>query len=310
MSAAESSPSPQRVVTEGPASRRAFSSPWRLFANSTVGPLLPYFAFVGLFLAVPTIVLFTKAFRPIQNTTRSSMVEAMTAQYRHSFVFSVRLSAISAILGAVWGLSLALAMTRIQRPRQLRSVLTSFSGVAANMGGLPLAFAFIAALGAQGIVTRSLFHFGLDLYGHGFKISGFWGIVTVYQYFQIPLMVIVMLPAIDGLRTTWREAAYNMGASPLQYWRRIGIPILLPSLLGGTLLLFANAFSAYATAYALSSGASLLVPVQITFFLQGNTITGKGNLGYALAAWMIIILAAVMGVYLVLRHRAERWRAS
>jgi len=123
-------------------------------------------------------------------------------------------------------------------------------------------------------------------------------------------MLLVMMPAIEGLRPTWREAATNMGASRWQYWRRVGLPILSPSLMGGTLLLFANAFSAYATAYALSSGGSRLVPVQIRFYLQGNTITGKGNLGYALAAWMVLILLFVMSGYLILRHRAERWRKA
>ena len=94
------------------------------------------------------------------------------------------------------------------------------------------------------------------------------------------------------------------------YWRRVGIPVLAPSILGGLLLLFANAFSAYATAYALTGGSSNLVTVQIRFFLQGNTITGKGQLGYALAAWMIIIMAVSMTGYLLLRRRAERWRRA
>jgi putative spermidine/putrescine transport system permease protein len=84
--------------------------------------------------------------------------------------------------------------------------------------------------------------------------------------------------------------------------------LLSPSLLGGFLLLFANAFSAYATAYALSAGSSNLVSVQIRFYLQGNTITGKSNLGYALAAWMIVVMVLAMSGYLGLRRRSERWR--
>ena len=273
-------------------------------------PLAPYFLFVGLFLAVPTVVLFTKAFRPVTGSTTSAMLEAINESNRSSFLFSLKLSLISAVLGAFFGFVFALATSRIERPRRLRNLVTGFSGVAANLGGIPLAFAFIAALGAQGLFTRILFHNGIDLYGTGFKIYDFWGIVVVYLYFQIPLMLLVMMPAIEGLRPTWREAAINLGASPWQYWRRVGLPILSPSLMGGTLLLFANAFSAYATAYALSSGGSRLVPVQIRFYLQGNTITGKGNLGYALAAWMVLILLVVMSAYLVLRNRAERWRKA
>ncbi|NCV88462.1 MAG: ABC transporter permease subunit, partial [Oxalobacteraceae bacterium] len=141
-----------------------------------------------------------------------------------------------------------------------------------------------------------------------FIISNFAGITVVYLYFQIPLMFLVLLPSFEGLRPVWREAAVNLGATPLRYWRHVGFPLLSPALLGGFLLLFANAFSAYATAYVLSSGGAKLIPVQIRFFLQGNTITGKSNLGYAMAAWMIIIMIITMGAYLVLRRRAERWQ--
>lgn len=272
-----------------------------------LAPVLPYFIFIAVFLGIPTVVLFQKASQPIDGSTTSALSMAMQDQYRASFEYSIKLAASSALIGAIFGTLLALAITRIERPRQLRNFFTGFSGVAANMGGIPLAFAFIATLGAQGLLTRILFHWGIDLYGSGFKIYNFWGIVIVYLYFQIPLMVLIMLPSIDGLRPTWREAAFNLGATPSQYWKRVGIPILAPSLMGGTLLLFANAFSAYATAYALASGAGRLIPVQIRFYLQGNTITGMGNLGYAMAAWMIIIEAVAILIYLVLRRRSERW---
>lgn len=275
-----------------------------------ITPLLPFFIFVGIFLGVPSFVLFQKAAQPIDGSTTSALAMAMQDQYRSAFVYSVKLSLVSALIGALFGLFLALAISRIEHPKQLRNFFTGFSGVAANMGGIPLAFAFIATLGAQGLLTRILYHWGIDLYGSGFKIYNFWGIVIVYLYFQIPLMVLIMLPSIDGLRPTWREATYNLGGTRYHYWRKVGLPLLAPSLMGGTLLLFANAFAAYATAYALSSGAGRLIPVQIRFYLQGNTITGMGNLGYAMAAWMIIIESVVIGIYLVLRRRSERWIQS
>ena len=185
----------------------------------------------------------------------------------------------TALLGALIGVLLAYAAATLRRPKWLRSGVTAFSGVAANFGGIPLAFAFIAALGTQGLMTKILKSGGLDLQDQGFTIYSFWGLVIVYLYFQIPLMVLVTFPAIDGLKPAWREAAANLGATSWGYWRRVGLPVLAPSILGGILLLFANAFSAYATAYALSTGSSNLVTIQIRFFLQGNTITGKGQLG-------------------------------
>ncbi len=270
-------------------------------------PVAPFVLFVGVFLLLPAVVVFQKALVRVDEPT-APMIEAITGQYRKSFIFSIQLSAITAVLGVVFGTMVAASIVRLGHRRGLRNALTGYSAVAANLGGIPLAFAFLAALGMQGLVTKILRTSGIDLVGMGFKISDFWGIVVVYLYFQIPLMTLVMLPAIDGLKTTWREAAANLGAGDRQYWRFVALPLLFPSIIAGFLLLFANSFAAYATAYALSTGSSKLVPVQIRFFLQGNTITGKSNLGYALAAWMIIIMTVSMVGFLLLRRRAERWR--
>jgi len=264
--------------------------------------------FVGAFLLWPSFSVFRSALQPVEGSTKPAMLEAISGQYLSSILFSMRMSAITAILGMVIGTLVAIAVVSLDRMRGLRNLMVGYSAVAANLGGIPLAFAFVASLGMQGLYTKMLSAIGIDLTDMGFKISDFSGIVIVYLYFQIPLMTLVMLPAVDGLKSTLREAASNLGATSRQYWKNIGIPLLTPSLLGGFLLLFANAFSAYATAYALSSRGSQLVSVQIRFYLQGNTITGKSNLGYALAAWMIIVMVVAMSGYLGLRRVSERWR--
>ena len=110
--------------------------------------------------------------------------------------------------------------------------------------GVPLAFAFIATIGAQGILTKLLLNAGIDLRELGVSPTGFWGLVVVYLYFQIPLMLIIMTPAVEGLRQSWREAAAGLGASTFQYWARVGIPLLTPAFIGGVVLLFANSFAA------------------------------------------------------------------
>lgn len=268
----------------------------------------PFTIFVAVFLLWPALSVFRLALQPVVGSTKPAMLEAISGQYLSAILFSVRLSAITALIGMVIGTLVAIAIVAQDRFRGLRNLMVGYSAVAANQGGIPLAFAFIASLGMQGLYTRVLSEFGISLTDMGFKISGFAGIVLVYLYFQIPLMTLVMLPAVDGLKVTLKEAAANLGASPRQYWRRVGVPLLSPSLLGGFLLLFANAFSAYATAFALSSGGTRLVSVQIRFFLQGNTITGKSNLGYALAAWMIIVMIVAMSGFLALRQVSEKWR--
>ena len=119
-------------------------------------------------------------------------------------------------------------------------------------------------------------------------------------------MFLVVMPAVSGLRETWRESATILGAGPLRYWWTVVAPILLPSTLGGMLLLFINSFSAYATAYVLSSSGQL-VPLQIRFVLQGNVITGEQDLGYALVVWTVLLLLAGLGFMSLLQRRAARW---
>jgi putative spermidine/putrescine transport system permease protein len=214
---------------------------------------------------------------------------------------------LTAVIGAVIGTAVAYSALTLKRPKWLRNVVMTFSGLAAQFGGVALAFMFIATLGALGIVTTFLKSAGFNLYGTGFRVYSFTGLVIVYTYFQIPLMIIVIAPAIDGLRQQWREAATNLGASTFQYWRHVAIPVLMPSLLGGLLLLFANSFSAYATAAALTSGQVNLVPIQIAGFLNGNVVADNPQMGQALAGAMVVIIVVVMLVYSRLQKRAARW---
>ncbi len=271
--------------------------------------LVPLFAFLTLFLVVPAISVFNRALTANDGTHEfSALRKAFSGQNLDAFKFSVFLSFFAALVGVVLGTFLAYAATVIRRPKWLRSIITSFSGVAANLGGIPLAFAFIALLGRQGLFTKILDGlFNFQLYGTSFKLDSTWGLTVVYSYFNIPLMVLITLPAIDGLKQSWREACANLGGTSFTYWRRVGLPVLAPSLLGGFLLLFANSFSAYATAAALTQ-KSLIVPLRIGFYLRGDVSANEDQLGFALATWMIIIMTVCMGLYWVLRKRAERWQ--
>jgi putative spermidine/putrescine transport system permease protein len=219
----------------------------------------------------------------------------------------VKISLITAVIGGLLGFLMAYAALGRGSPRWIRSGLTTFSGVAANFGGVPLAFAFIATIGNVGLITRGLDKIGIDLYGHGFTLFGFWGLIVVYLYFQIPLMVLVISPAILGLRNEWREASSNLGASSTQYWRYVGLPILMPSILGAMVLLFGGSFAAYATAYALTSGHIALTPLQIGELLGGNVLSDPHQ-GYALAFGMVVVISVAMTIYFVLERRASRWR--
>ncbi|WP_424952547.1 ABC transporter permease [Deinococcus sp.] len=275
-----------------------------------VGPLL---LVLLVFLIIPAFAVLVGAFRADGlngapgGFTLQHLRDLGQPQYLKGLTNSVLLSGGSAIIGTVVGGLLAYAVLGEGGPAWLRNPLIAFSGVAANFAGVPLALAFVATLGTTGMVTRLLSGVGVNLYQHGFSLFTFGGLILVYAYFQIPLMVILIAPALDGLRREWREAAENLGATAGQFWRHVGLPILAPALLASLVLLFGNAFSAYATAYALTSGALLLLPLQIGAVLSGNVLSDP-HLGQALALLVIVVMGVTMTAYTVLERLGSRWR--
>ncbi|MFE2549429.1 ABC transporter permease [Streptomyces sp. NPDC059355] len=268
---------------------------------------LPLLAFTGLCFGIP---LGAIAFGAVTRTDLSSGATRLTGEhlsrslqgpYLDSLIGSVQLSALTALIGGVLGVLIAQAVVT-SRSQALRGAALTASGVLANFGGVPLAFAFIATVGISGVVTQLA-----DLTGFGWNLYSFTGLTVVYLYFLIPLMVLVIAPALDGLRPQWREAAQNNGATGRQFWRHVGLPVLAPSLLGGFVLLFGTAFAAHATAAALVGGSVPLVTLKIADALSGNVLTGQENVALALGLDMILIAGLVMAVYLPLQRRSARW---
>jgi len=269
--------------------------------------VVPFFAYTIAFLFYPAAKVMFGAFEQEGGGFTVANVQALFHEpYRSAFKTSIEISLVTALLGGALGFLIAYAAIRDGTPRSVRTSLTTFSGVAANFAGIPLAFAFIATLGTIGIVTQWLMKLGINPYDHGFTLFGKTGVELVYLYFQIPLMILVIAPAIDGLRREWREASSNLGASSWQFWRYVGVPVLMPSLLGAIVLLFGNAFSAYATAYGLTGGNINIVPIVIGFYLNGNVLSNP-HLGQALAFGMFVVLALMMLVYIPLQRRSSRW---
>ncbi|MFD8204977.1 ABC transporter permease [Streptomyces sp. NPDC059695] len=294
-----SSATPLQGTAGGPGRRRRGPRTWLA--------ALPLIAFTALAFGLPLGALLYGAVTrtdPATGTTALTgehLSRSLQGPYLGSLVGSLQLSALTALIGSVLGLLIAQAVVT-SRSGALRSAVLTASGVLANFGGVPLAFAFIATVGISGVVTQLA-----DLTDLGWNLYSFGGLTVVYLYFLIPLMVLVILPALDGLRPQWREAAQNAGAGGRQYWRHVGIPVLAPSLLGGFVLLFGSAFAAHATAAALVGGSVPLVTLKIADALSGNVLVGQENVALALGLDMILIAGLVMAVYLPLQRRSARW---
>ena len=293
-------------VIEGGAPSRGRASLTSFLKN--IAPALPLLAIIGFFFLFPIGRLIYVSFMSNENTfTLDNFRTTMQEPYRSGFINSIKIGLYSAAIAAVPG-AIAAYFIESRGPVKLRRTISVMSGVLANTGGVPLAFMFYAALGIQGQLTKVLKFFGWDIYAGRFSLGTFLGLLIVYLYFQLPLMIIVFSPAIVALRREWAEAARNLGASQLNYWIKIGIPLLFPSFIASFLLLFASGFSAYATANALTIGDIALTPLQIGGLLDGNVSASQINLGKALGVVMIVISAFAVIPYLAIQRRSARWQ--
>ena len=270
-------------------------------------PLLPFLIVVTIFLIVPTVTVVVMAFFADGSFSLDRMSALFTGAALAALLKSVVLSASTALIGATLGAVLAWLVVSSPPASMLRRSVLALCSVLAQFGGVALAFAFLATIGLNGVLTLWVQqHLGWNLAGSGW-LYGLAGLTLVYCYFQIPLMVIVFLPALEGLREQWREAAISLGASSWQYLREVAVPLLAPAFLGSALLLFANAFAAYATAAALVSQGSPIVPLLIRASLTSEVVLGQSGFAYALACEMIVVVAAVMFAYNALVRRTARW---
>jgi len=283
--------------------------------------VIPFFVFIFIFLVLPSTNLFIGAFQDTQgNLTFENIIGLKDPAILKAYSVSLQVSIITSLVGCVFGFFVAYAITIGKAPKWMRNILMTFSGLAANFGGVPLAFAFIATVGRTGFITAVLKNIcfpnpegilscPLDIYENGFTLYGILGLTLAYTYFEFPLMVLIITPALEGLKRDWREASDNLGASSLQYWRYVAFPILWPSILGAGLLLFGSAFGAYATAQALTGGSIYLVTILIGQQIRGDVL-GNPNLGYALALGMVVIMSITIGGYTILQRRTARWLKS
>ena len=303
-----SAPGQSTAQTAGLASGGAGSS--RLRGARNYLALIPFHAYIALFLILPTAIVAVGAFTTANGQpTTDNVARLFTDEtFVDAFTKSIQLAVSTAIAGAIIGGLLAWAVVRGDPNGPLRQLVIAASGVLAQFGGVMLAFAFLATFGFNGLATmfvRDVLH--VDVLTDASWLYSLTGLVVVYTYFQIPLMLIVFLPSLDGLRQEWHDASASLGGSSWSFWRYVGGPILAPAFLGALLLLFTNAFSAYATAAALISQGASIVTLQIAGSLQSEVVIGQENVGKALALGMIIVVSLVMTLYALIQRRASRW---
>lgn len=268
--------------------------------------LFPLLIFSIGFQVIPIISLISSSFSTKQGISLENYQHAFTPHIMDAFQNSIQLSLVTAVLGVSLGFIVGYAIISANT-KLVKDALIALADVTTNFGGAPLAFAFIVTLGSTGVITLILKNIGVFLYPN-FRIYSISGLAIAYLYFQIPLMIMLILPALQGLKKEWWEAAINMGANSQQFWMRIGIPILGPSLMSSFFILFANSFGAYATAWTLTGPDVNIITVQIASLIRGEVQLEIG-LADALAVVSLFIILFCVGGYLFLSSKAKRFRA-
>lgn len=272
--------------------------------------LAPFTAYVVLFLVLPTVLaLGSGLFDSAGALTGDNLSALADPVILEAFCNTIWISALTAAVGAVVGALVCYALLGLPETSLIRRGVDAAAGVLAQFGGVMLAFMFIATMGTNGVVTLLLQNaLGIDIYAGGTWLYDLPGLIAPYIYFQVPLMVITFMPALTALRPQWAEANLTLGGTRLGFWTQIGIPVLAPAFLASLLLLFANAFSSYATAAALVSQGAPIIPLHIRGALMSETVLGRENLAGALAVGMIVVVALVMWGYSAIQSRAARWQ--
>ncbi|HEY8438263.1 MAG TPA: ABC transporter permease subunit [Candidatus Limnocylindrales bacterium] len=265
----------------------------------------PFLIFCAMFELIPVVALLLGSVGGVERHSFEWIAKVFTnPTFQRAIWNSLLLAVTSSLGGAVIGTAIGYAITRTTHDR-VRRALVTLSSLSSNAGGISLGFAFITILGSAGMLTILLRQFGIDLLSF-FSIYSVIGLIVVYLYFQVPLMIVLMLPAFAGLRADWSEASASLGGTNRDFWRRVGIPVLMPSIVAGTVLLFVSSMGAYATAQALIGSRINLMTIQISILRRGEILYQPAQAD-AMATVLLAMVAVSVLAYHLIQRRAQRW---
>lgn len=287
-------------------SRRRWGGVGRALRSPAALAIAPLGLVIALFFLLPlfgmTVIAFTVDDGDGGSTVGLDNFSGLAGSHARALTNSVLVSLVGSLIAAVVGAITALCIAQI-RSKRLDSVVAVFSSVLANDGGAPLAFSFIVTLGNTGLV-----YVMLNLGPTGFTLYSWQGLVVMYQYFLIPTMIMVTLPTFVGLRKEWVEANTALGGSGWTFWRRVGMPVALPSLIGGWILLFGSAYATHASAAVLmGAGGFQLIPLTIASQLTSGTGGGGESTAMALGVSMVVIAVVTLFLFSRLQRRSAKW---
>ena len=263
--------------------------------------LVPYLIVAMLYEIVPLITVIVKSFQPDGGTgfTLENYQSVFSKLlYQKAIINSIKISLTSAVAGII--IAFLGARAAHQHQGKLNHVFMTVLNMVSNFAGIPLAFAYMILLGNAGLVVNIGKELGINALST-YNLYTMNGMSLIYIYFQIPLSTLLLIPAFDGVQKQWKEACTLLGGTPGIFWRKVGIPVLMPSILGTFSVLFANALAAYATIYALMMDNIALLPVQIA-----GCFTGEVKIRAGLGGALSVVMMAIMVIMILITNGLSR----
>lgn len=260
---------------------------------SHIVPVIPFFLLVFLFLLLPLASMAIQSFTAPNGggTTIQNYLDIITQPiYRVSITNTLYLSIVSSLIGLVLSFILGLALHTVSKREG--NIMSAILNMVSNFSGLPLAIAFIVVLGTSGVITTLAVQGNIPFL-KDFDLYSINGLMLLYVYFQIPLGTLMLLPAFQSIQPAWKEAATLMQATPVRFWFRVGIPVMLSSLLDTFSMLFANALTAYATPFMLMTTNLPLLPIKVASMFTGE-MRLQQEMGSALSITMMVMMLVVI----------------
>ena len=263
--------------------------------------LVPFLIVAMLYEIVPLITVIVKSFQPDGGTgfTLENYQSVFSKLlYQKAIINSIKISLTSAVAGII--IAFLGARAAHQHQGKLNHVFMTVLNMVSNFAGIPLAFAYMILLGNAGLVVNIGKELGINALST-YNLYTMNGMSLIYIYFQIPISTLLLIPAFDGVQKQWKEACTLLGGTQGTFWRKVGIPVLMPSILGTFSVLFANALAAYATIYALMMDNIALLPVQIA-----GCFTGEVKIRAGLGGALSVVMMAIMVIMILITNGLSR----
>ena len=260
---------------------------------------LPATLLVSLFLGLPVLATFSTTVGGGDGIL-SSYAAFFDSGFQRTVLWrTMRVALITTAVSLAVGFAAAWVVARA--PRRVRSLLIVAAVFPLLTGVVVRSFAWLVILGREGIANDLLMWIGAVaeplsmLYTEG-------AVIVAMVYLFVPLMILTLVGVLEGIPEDLTDAAASLGATPWGTFRQVVLPMAVPGLIVGAVLVFTLSFTSYATPQLLGGDRQMMMG---TLLYQRAMVTFDWVSASTVAAVMVVVTLATVLVMSRLARRAN-----